>query len=249
MQSSSKTKIVDENGKPFSIGEVSGRQQEVFECAECKVKTQHNLVQSGPTFKASWNFGSKKKQHLVDFPRTHYVYRCCACQSDTYFLIQEQHTFRMSEPGRSWNETMPSIVVHRFPRYIAEVHESVPNSVRKNLLEAETCFAAGAPNAAGTMARRAVDEIVRLRKGTGANLYQRLESLRTGGLVSQELIDMAHQIRDAGRNGAHAEWKELTHKQAQVALFLLKELVRELYITPVERKQRRQQFGTLKKKP
>lgn len=241
--------IVDSSGKPIVFGEVSGKQQEVFECSVCKVRIQHGLVQNGPTFKATVNTGTDKKPVDVEFPRVHYIYRCCGCQTDTYFLIQQQHTFRVTSPGISQNATWPTMVLHRYPRSIPEAHDVLPKGIKQNLIEAETCLAARAPNAAGTMARRAVDEIVRLHKATGKDLYNRLENLRSAGLVSKELIDIAHQIRSAGRNGAHAEWQELTMEQARTALFLLKEMIREIYITPAERKQRLQSLTKLKKKP
>lgn len=240
---------MDKNGKPFVLGEISGKQNEVFDCSVCSARTQHNLVQDGPTFRAKINTGSAKAPREIDFPRVHRIYRCCGCQNDTYFLMQLEHTFRVTSPGISQNAVWPVIVLHRHPRFIPEVHNSVPKGIKRDLVEAEVCLAAGAPNAAGTMARRAVDEIVRLHKATGKDLYGRLEDLRKAGLISNELIDIAHRIRTAGRNGAHAEWQELTPEQARNALFLLKEMIRELYITPAERKQRLKSLGALKKKP
>ncbi len=240
--------LIDSHGKPISFGDISGKPQEVFNCSVCKARTQHNLTQNSATYKQRVNLSKTAKPFEVEFTRAHYIYRCCSCLCDTYFLVQLQHTCKLSAAGTSQNVTLPQTVVHRHPKYIPEDHEAAPKSIRGNLKEAEVCLAAGAPNAAGTMARRAIDEIVRLHKGTGKDLYARLESLRTNSLISSELIDIAHKIRSAGRNGAHAEWEELSTEQARNVLFLLKEIIREIYITPAERKQRLKNMGALKKK-
>ena len=136
-------------------------------------------------------------------------------------------------------ERTPFKVLHKYPIFLPAIHESLPESVANYVLEAAKCFSIQAFNAAATMARLTIDEIARLHESEGKDLFVRLNALKTSGVLNDEIVDLAQQVRQTGRNGAHAEWNDITFDQGNDMMFTLREIVRELYISPFEREKRR----------
>jgi len=130
-------------------------------------------------------------------------------------------------------------IVHQFPLYMETVHTTLPAPVRKAAIEAEKCFAVGALNAAGSMARRAVDALAQDKGGKGKTLYERLADLKTKGIITPDLWEWAEELRVAGRSGAHPEWEELSAEETDYAVRFLREIIRFVYINPHERASRR----------
>jgi Domain of unknown function (DUF4145) len=172
---------------------------------------------------------------VCEVDRTHLNYVCTNCKQETYFLYQLPFKSRASAAFFS----MESATIHRFPVFLQEAHEAVPDSVQKYFFETEKCFEIGALNGAATCARLTVDEVGRLLKAAGGDLFERLNNLKVAGTLSEEIVSIAHDIRQLGRNGAHAEWSDVSLEQAANMMFMLREILRELYITPFERDKRR----------
>lgn len=261
-----------------------GQDIEVFECAVCKVKTQHTLQNKAArvSFKKPYSvrreagsislqeflqgkivfdsiqkaspranrllFNENNETTALEIEFEHLIYRCVVCEEDTYFLIRNAQKVRIAfVPDLApLFENVRSQVVFRYPFVKAEAHKSVPASVRNYLIETEDCFAIGAYNATATMSRLVIDEIARLFNATGGNLFTRLDQLRDANVLSAEIVQMAHDIRQAGRNAAHAEWQDINLDQAEQVIYTLREIIRELYITPAERQKRRPQVGPKK---
>jgi hypothetical protein len=107
------------------------------------------------------------------------------------------------------------------------------------MVEAEKCLAVGAPNACGTMARRAIHCLCQNKKATGDNLYKQLKSLRENGTITDDIWEWASDLRMIGRDGAHPEWPDVSPEDADYAVRFLHEIIRYVDINPWERAQRR----------
>ncbi|HEY9756050.1 MAG TPA: DUF4145 domain-containing protein [Oculatellaceae cyanobacterium] len=251
---------------------MKGTKDEVFECSQCGVPTQHTLVhgsENGFKFKVGVKLTKAKGGYAItDFPpasaivnnlptrypgipipelesndgkeilcevqRGHLLYRCVVCRQETYFLVQYQ-----KKSQGSGHFELSYRIMHRYPKKLFGVHEALPPSIQTYVLECERCMDVRAFNAVGMVARLTVDEIARSFSAIGKDLFQRLEQLKTAGILNEEIIAMAHDVRQAGRNGAHAEWSDITEEQAKNTMYALQEILRELYITPFERDQRK----------
>ncbi|MBA3994466.1 MAG: hypothetical protein C0469_13130 [Cyanobacteria bacterium DS2.3.42] len=261
-----------------------GQDIEVFECAVCKVKTQHTLQNKAARVSFNKPFSVKRKGGSISLqefsqgkiifdaiqkekPRAnrllfneknettaleiefeHLLYRCVVCEEDTYFLVRNAQKVRTAfiPDLAPIFENVRNQVIFRYPLVRAEVHDSVPESVRNYLIETEDCFAIGACNATATIARLVIDEIARLFQASGHDLFSRLDQLKNANILSAEIVQLAHDIRQAGRNAAHAEWQDITTEQAEQVIYTLREIIRELYITPAERQKRRPKVGPKK---
>ncbi|MDR3616746.1 MAG: DUF4145 domain-containing protein [Candidatus Obscuribacterales bacterium] len=172
---------------------------------------------------------------ICEVERTHLNYVCTNCKQQTYFLQQLPFKSR----GQTALFSLEPTTIHRYPLFLQEAHEAVPDSVQKYFFETEKCFEIGALNGAATCARLTVDEIGRFLEAKGGDLNERLNKLKEAGTLSEEIVSIAHDIRQLGRNGAHAEWTDVSQEQAESMMFMLREILRELYITPFERDKRR----------
>src|SRR5260370_27699132 len=114
------------------------------------------------------------------------------------------------EPDSSRRRTQ---VLHQYPVGIPPTHVKLPADVWSAMAEAEKCLAVAAPNACGTMVRRAVDALAQHKKAKGKDLYGRLADLKNKGVITPDLYEWAEELRVAGRHGAHPEWEDLDMKK------------------------------------
>ena len=122
--------------------------------------------------------------------------------------------------------------------YPAELKEfdpdRLPDTVRECIEEAIKCHAQGCYRATALMVRKTLEELCQDRKALGANLFERIESLRKQIIISQDLIDGAHELRFLGNDAAHVEAREFQNvgrDETDVAIDLAKELLRATYHT------------------
>jgi len=123
-------------------------------------------------------------------------------------------------------------------------HEAIPEKVREDIAEAETCLYADAYKGAVVMFRRAVQNIIldkiddpEIKK---KKLWEQIDRLFTEGLVTKDLKESAHEIRHFGNFGAHPTDDELdqtTKEDADAIEQLTFELIGAIYITPFKTKQ------------
>jgi hypothetical protein len=84
-------------------------------------------------------------------------------------------------------------------------HEAIPKKIREDLAEADRCFHAAAYKAAVTMNRRAIQRLVLDKIKTSEiekkNLWEQIGALFDVGLITKQLLDTAHEIRQFGNFG------------------------------------------------
>lgn len=236
-----------EKGRIANIWPDSSRKQAVFPCPYCGNKSSHKLHQelerlpkyTVPKFIQVVDKHSQK--HDVQEEMRHYIYKCDVCTSETYFLIREKIEVLNSSvagPGIGFTPTPiytePPQIIHQFPVYSPSMHNTIPDLVKKATIEAEKCFAVGAPNACGTMARRAVDALCQEKKAEGKDVYNRLEDLKNKGILPKELWEWGNQLRIFGKKGAHPEFEELEDSDAEAAVKFLRDLLKYSYVLPYE---------------
>ena len=86
--------------------------------------------------------------------------------------------------------------------------------------------------AAAMMVRRLLEEICHENNATGANLHQRLVSLKSSVVLPQPLFDAMNELKVLGNDAAHIEAKEydnIGQGEAEDSIELAKEIVKALY--------------------
>ena len=208
---------------------------DVFVCPACSVPTRHELskelggsksIDVGPSVDTKAKGDGRTYAGVI-----HAIWTCPTCSTQTYQLVRLP-----SFPGGA---RLDAEVLHQHPVATPSEHPGLPSTVRDALNEAIRCFNSDAPNACGTMLRRAVHALCAQQEASGANLYEQLANLRDQHKITKTLWDWAEELRTAGKVGAHPEWEAMTKEEARYALNLAYELVRYVYVNPWEVEQRK----------
>lgn len=82
----------------------------------------------------------------------------------------------------------------------------LPENINNFFLQAAKSLRLGNLDAAAMMSRKVLEVSVKtLDKDSEGNLYQRIEKLHVAGIITEDLKDWAHIIRDDGNVAAHEE--------------------------------------------
>jgi hypothetical protein len=225
-----------------------------FECPHCGVFSQHSritLIQGhaetatlkitgdpGDAPLGGWRYTANLTHHLV---------RCVNCEKDTYFAVRSKTgTISSTAPppfppqvDAAFRKLSAHEIAHQHPLFLSATHPVVPTSVKSASVEAEKCLAVGAPNACGTMTRRAIHSLCADRGAEGRDLFAQLKDLKTKQLITLDLYDWADSLRVLGRDSAHPKFPEVTAEDAEDGVRLLREIVKYVYILPYERAEKR----------
>lgn len=112
-----------------------------------------------------------------------------------------------------------------------------PSQVIQDAQEAEKCYHGYSYNASGCMVRRAMHSILLTMGVKGKDLNEQINSAKEKDLLTEEQACKAHELRTAGKVGAHPEWEEMNIADAEFCLQRLAELITELY-SPVPPKDK-----------
>jgi len=131
--------------------------------------------------------------------------------------------------------TQQDVLFAAFPPELVGYDETdLPAEVRDCLKEAILCHAQGCFRAAAIMVRRSLEAMCEERGAKGSSLEKKIESLKGQIVISQDLIEGAHELRFLGNDAAHVEAKAFTtvgKEEVEAALDLAKELLRATYQT------------------
>jgi hypothetical protein len=223
-----------------------------FPCPHCGFVDTHQVLEAKDSKPYEYLREIVKDQTYDQFRQSHLLTRCARCERETYRLVEDGPVRiffgRVGMTGRAPDRSKSERrVVFQYPVGTGTTSGHVPAAVSIAMIEAEKCFAVGAHNACGTMARRAADALAQQQNAKGGNVYERLKDLLDKGTITRSLYDWAEELRVAGKLGAHPEWRELDQEQARYALELMRELVKHVYVLPGELAARRLK-GSEKKK-
>lgn len=110
--------------------------------------------------------------------------------------------------------------------------EGLPSRLQQTLREAVACHGVGAHRAAAMMVRRLLEEICDENNAAGANLHQRLASLKDAIVLPEPLFEAMNELKALGNDAAHVEAKvydNIGADEAQDLIELAKEIVKALY--------------------
>lgn len=110
--------------------------------------------------------------------------------------------------------------------------DGLSSRLQQTLKEAVACHGAGAYRAAAMMVRRLLEEICEENKAAGANLHQRLASLKSAIVLPEPLFEAMNELKALGNDAAHVEAKAYDNigvDEAQDSIELAKEIVKALY--------------------
>jgi hypothetical protein len=103
-------------------------------------------------------------------------------------------------------------------------------------------------NAFAVLLGRVLDKVCIDKKANGDSLHKRLLLLAEDGVIPQQLVDMAHQLRQLRNIGAHADLGELTPIEVPVLEDLCRAILEYVYTAPALIRQVQSRIDSLKGK-
>lgn len=118
------------------------------------------------------------------------------------------------------------------PERITFDASNVPPRVVEALQEAIGCHACDCFKAAAMMVRKCLEAMCEDRGATGANLFQRIQSLKGIVILPPDLFDGLNELRLLGNDAAHIESKDydnIGQEEVELAIEFTKEVLKALY--------------------
>lgn len=110
--------------------------------------------------------------------------------------------------------------------------ENIPQRINKSFIEAITCHANGCLTASAIMVRKTLEEICHEKNATGANLYKRIESLKSIVTLPKALMDGIQDLRLIGNDAAHVDletFPQIGNEELDIAMEFTIELLKAIY--------------------
>lgn len=110
--------------------------------------------------------------------------------------------------------------------------KGIPDRILKTFSEALACHAEGLYTSAAIMIRRTLEELCEDKQSTGANLKERIGSLRSNIVLPEELFIALDDLRLLGNDAAHIEAKSydsVGQPELEIAIELTKEILKGVY--------------------
>jgi len=108
----------------------------------------------------------------------------------------------------------------------------LPANMVETLKEAIACHSVGAYRAAAMMVRRLLEELCQANGAEGANLYKRLEALKSKVTLPQDLFDAMSELKALGNDAAHIDardYRDIGEDEAADSIELAKEILKACY--------------------
>lgn len=124
--------------------------------------------------------------------------------------------------------------------------EGAPPEVDADFIEAQKCHDAEAYKATIVMCRRVLESMADSQQAKGKNLFEKIEDLYKGEVISKGTFEITTQVRQFGNYGAHPKDDLLggiTERDAGVILEITEHLLKDVYAIPgkVEKLKKRLQ--------
>jgi Domain of unknown function (DUF4145) len=116
-----------------------------------------------------------------------------------------------------------------WPPLERHVEFKLPEIVRDSYEEAVRCENAKSFIATAVMVRRALEAVCKEYDPKSKSIYAALQNMLKNGVISEELMEWATELRVIGNRGAHATSEKITRTEAKEALDFLQAILEIFY--------------------
>jgi len=142
---------------------------------------------------------------------------CDECSAPSLFL-------RVSEFGDDYG-----IYSRVYPPNERAIHFRIPERVKQSYDEAVKCEIANAWLACVAMVGRALEAITKEYAPKSTSIYKGLLSMKTEGIIGQEIYEWAEKLRNIRNIGAHITGETVSKDDAKDSLDFLQVILETLY--------------------
>src|ERR1043165_3048986 len=184
------------------------------------------------------------------------IAECASCSKTSMHFtfdkkINVQHVGSWGGHNRfrfSVGESLDETFFYSVPTSFFALDARVPRILRELLTEAEGCLKSNFLTGASACARKIIYELSRLQKASGENYEHRIKSLkRINPSVDETFFDTLLTIQQVTSSKVHEEaydgWEA---KHLRLILSTLAEVLREIYVVPAVKDQKRRDILNLR---
>ncbi len=146
--------------------------------------------------------------------------RCTVCNRPGVAKLHTPNQYTQSALESFWPTGIPH---ERIP-------EHVPDYIQKELREAELCMSVEAWRASAAMLRSTLEKTLIANGYDDRNLYQKIESAGSDGVITSARRQRAQDIvRTLGNDVLHEEWREVTRHEVEAAHKYVARVIEDFY--------------------
>lgn len=212
----------------FSEGDTNGAIHFTL-CETCQINQRHTVVVS-----ARKRYDGEDYAEIEEFE----VVRCLNC--DTFSFRKESSNSEGYHYNPETGDYDSEVDVSLYPSRVAgrfkiKGHAQLPTEVRAAYDEMMLALNGDQPILGGLGVRLLIEMICRERAASGKTLFDKIDDLKSKGVLTHTGADILHKLRSMGNNSAH-EAKPSTAKQMMLAVDVVENLLQSVYIHPEQAK-------------
>lgn len=215
---------------------INKKQGSKIECAcrECNRITKHEIISE-----ATLSGASGHNDHEIYWASEYQIVRCLGCETLAF-----RYTNSNSEDGyiqvgeNEWVDNIREDIYpspHEGRRPLADSH-LLPAKIERIYDETLAALNSRQEVLCGIGVRAIIETVCKDKSATGGSLYQKIDSLVSQGVLTQDGANILHKLRTLGNNAAH-EVKPHTPKELGLAFDVVDHLLLGVYILPEHAKR------------
>jgi len=165
----------------------------IIDCPHCTVRIKAEAI--------SWI--------QIEEDTAYALVQCPTCKNPLFGIVSgffdEFNNWEWDTATRLWPD--PSIVVH----------DSIPRAARRDILDAQKCYAHGIYSATAVLCGRALERLIKEKAGD-LMIGKGIQKLKDDNIIDARLFTWAEALRKERNIGAHATTEETTKENAQDVL-------------------------------
>jgi hypothetical protein len=198
-------------------------------CVTCAGTPSHKVMAS---FDESGSDGDRN--HSFDWREYNQVVQCLGCKTISFRKANtnSEEYYQVSEDEFEhaiFEKLFPSRLIGR--KGLGEDARYLPQTVNVIYGETLTALANQCPVLTGIGLRALIETICKEKRAEGKDLFRQIDSLQSTHILTPNSAAVLHKIRTLGNAAAH-EVKPHSEKQLGLAMDIIEQLLREVYILP-----------------
>jgi Domain of unknown function (DUF4145) len=158
----------------------------------------------------------------ANYPWIYFWYAAVECEVCSEVMIVQQ-----SKDIGPYERKIPRML---WPRTSEEMSMTIPETLRREVGEAQACFRGASYTATVVMVRRTLEGLCVEHGLKSYPLFKALGQMKEQGLIDGRLLEWAQALRSLGNEGAHFTGNAVSREDAQDSLTFAEAILNYMYV-------------------
>lgn len=181
----------------------------LIHCPKCNSKTMSRAI-------------TRTTEDAAENPFNDYWHTVVECEVCFETIVVQQR--------RDIPSSMRKVPRILWPQPHQEMSETIPETLRLEVGEAQACFRTTAYTATVVMVRRTLEGICAEHGMKSSPLFKALAQMKEQGLIEGRLLEWAQALRTLGNEGAHFTGNRVSREDAKDALAFAAAILNYMYV-------------------